>query len=529
MLRQRPDGKRLPETVVVPASPEVRDYIAALGARAEAISKRQVTPAEDNMLKVSTDGRKAALDMRLVTGVPATGECKLDRVADNVAAIFHEHHDVAYRDTETGQVSPQTGALQLVFCDMGTPGPGWNAYDHLRELLVARGVPREMVRFIHEARTSAEKERLFAAARAGYVAVLIGSTSKMGVGTNVQARCVAGHDVDAPWRPDGVTQRFGRGGRQGNQNDELQWYRYVVEASFDAYMWQTIERKQRFIDQIMSGRLDVREIEDIGDGALTFQEVKALASGDPLILEKAAADAERIRLERLERAYHRNQNALRRSHERLTSQAEDLAHQLDAYERALAVAKPTRGDAFEMTVGTDHTTVRREAAEHLTRWLRHRVAGLDERGWHHLGDLGLLGGLPITAGVLVDGDEQRVVLRVGGCNLHPAERQMHLLDIRAAFSMIRQLENQIAQIPEAAEATRQHRMELVEEARQALVAIGQPFKHAERLADAQARCAAIEQEMERDQRAANAAELAAAAAQHAAQPATPSAALAQAA
>ncbi|MDR9367668.1 hypothetical protein Q5424_01165 [Conexibacter sp. JD483] len=528
-LRERADGARLPETVVVPASPEVREYIAALGQRADAISKRQVTPAEDNMLKVSTDGRKAALDMRLVTGQPATGECKLDRVADNVAAIFHEHRDVTYRDTETGEISPQTGALQLVFCDMGTPGPTWNAYDHLRDLLVARGVPREMVRFIHDARTVEEKERLFAAARAGYVAVLIGSTSKMGVGTNVQARCIAGHDVDAPWRPDGVTQRFGRGGRRGNQNPEIRWYRYVVEASFDAYMWQTIERKQRFIDQIMSGRLDVREIEDIGDAALTFQEVKALASGDPLILEKASADAELARLERLERAYHRNQNALRRSHERLTIQEEDLARQIAGYEQALTVVTPTRGDAFEMTIGANRATARREAGEHVARWLRHHVSGLDERGWHHLGNLGVLGGLPIAAAVLLDGSETRAILRVDGCKLLPAERSMRVLDAGAAFYMIQQLENQIAQIPAAAEAARRSREQVVEEARQALAAIGQPFKNEERLAEARSRCTAVEQEMERDQRAANVAELAAVAAPRTSEAPAADAALAHAA
>ena len=203
------------------------------------------------------------------------------------------------------------GSLQLVFCDLGTPGPGWNVYDELRDQLAARGLPREAVRFIHEAKTDRDKAQLFAACRAGRVAVLVGSTEKMGVGTNVQDRAIALHHLDAPWRPADVAQREGRILRQGNLNPEVQIIRYVTERSFDGYMWQTLERKARFIDQVMHGRLDTREIADIGDTALSFSEVKALATGNPLLMDKAEADAALARLQRAERAHLRNQDALR--------------------------------------------------------------------------------------------------------------------------------------------------------------------------------------------------------------------------
>ena len=242
------------------------------------------------MLKISTDGRKAALDMRLVAGEPATGPSKLQIAADTIAGLHHRHRHDEYLDAATGERSPVSGALQVVFCDLSTPASDrWNAYHELRRLLEARGLPAGSVRFIHDAGNDAEKARLFAACRTGHVSVLIGSTEKMGVGTNIQDRCIAVHHVDCPWRPADIEQRDGRGVRQGNQNPEIHILRYAVEGSFDAYSWQTVERKARFINQIMRGRLDVREIEDIGENTLSFAEVKALASGDPLSSTRPAS------------------------------------------------------------------------------------------------------------------------------------------------------------------------------------------------------------------------------------------------
>jgi hypothetical protein len=187
--------------VLIPASPELRAYVARLGDRAEQVRAGAVSPEEDNMLLISTDGRKAALDMRLVGEHPAPGSSKLDIAADTIASVWREHRERTYRDPG-GEHSPNPGALQIVFCDLSTPTrPGWNAYRELRDQLAARGIPAEQIRWIHEARNDAEKARLFAACRTGQVAVIVGSTPRMGVGTNIQDRAIALHHLDCPWRP----------------------------------------------------------------------------------------------------------------------------------------------------------------------------------------------------------------------------------------------------------------------------------------------------------------------------------------
>ncbi|MET3920793.1 helicase-related protein [Arthrobacter sp. UYEF20] len=308
------DGLRQPNMLAVEPGPELRGYIQDIGQRVDRIQQRLVDSEEDNMLKVSSDGRKAALDMRLVD--PALfqgGPTKISATADLLAGVYEEHKDRIYTDPanrRTGEPDPVPGALQLVFCDFGTPSEKWNVYGELKDQLRRRGVPEHLVRFIHEAKNDTEKGRLFAAARSGQIAVLVGSTSKMGVGTNIQKRAVHLVDLDAPWRPADVEQRHGRILRQGNQNPEVRISQVVTKESFDSFMWQGLERKSRFINQIMRGRLDVREIEDIGDNTLNFAQAKAITSGNPLVLEKAVADQELARLSRLDRAYHRNMVAV---------------------------------------------------------------------------------------------------------------------------------------------------------------------------------------------------------------------------
>src|SRR6266498_812989 len=309
LARRTADGQRAPETVVVQPCDALLAYVAELGERADKIRNRAVSLEEDNMLKVSGDGRRAALDLRLI-GQPMTIPGKIGAAASRIAAIWEAHRDDAYQSAGDHGV-PVRGSLQLVFCDLGTPGDGWNVYSELRSQLAARGLPRAAIRFVHEARTDRDKGELFAACRAGSVAVLIGSTEKMGVGTNVQARAVALHHLDCPWRPADLEQREGRILRQGNQNPEIRILRYVTEGSFDGYSWQTVTRKAQFIAQVMRGKLDVREIEDIGDTALSYNEVKALATGNPLLLDQAQAQADVTRLDRLERAHHRSHDGLR--------------------------------------------------------------------------------------------------------------------------------------------------------------------------------------------------------------------------
>jgi hypothetical protein len=197
-----------PETVVVPSSPELAALVAELGARAEAVRSRAVAPEDDNMLKISGDGRAAALDLRLVGRARPDGPTKIDVAAERIAAIWAEHRDDRFLDA-AGRPHPRPGALQLVFCELGTPSERWNVYDELRAQLVARGLPDGAIRFIHEAKDDRAKAELFAACRAGTVAVLIGSTEKMGVGTNVQDRAIALHHLDCPWRPADLAQRDG--------------------------------------------------------------------------------------------------------------------------------------------------------------------------------------------------------------------------------------------------------------------------------------------------------------------------------
>lgn len=360
-----------PETVVVPPSQELVDFMALLAQRADAVSSRAVDPSEDNMLKISGHGRAAALDLRLVDhqldGLAAFLDrepSKVDAVAERVAGIYHDHADIAFGN------APEPGALQLVFCDLGTPtGAGWNAYEELKAQLVARGVPAPKVRFMHEANNDRAKARLFEQARTGHVAVLIGSTEKMGVGTNVQRRAVALHHVDCPWRPADLAQRDGRIMRQGNLNESVRVYRYVTESSFDTYLWQTVERKAKFINQLMRGRLDVREIEDIGDSALSYAEVKALASGDPRIMELAKAETDATKLERLERAWAAAQRSLAATIREAKPRLERLATDREQLIAAMPLRRDTDGDAFSMRINGAAYGKRADAAPALQRAL----------------------------------------------------------------------------------------------------------------------------------------------------------------
>ncbi|HNC53760.1 MAG TPA: DEAD/DEAH box helicase, partial [Accumulibacter sp.] len=277
-----------PRIVACPASPSLKAFVQTLVQRAEAIRNGDVKPNEDNMLAITTDGRKAALDFRLVA--------PLARFDENgkVAACVREVHAIWQRTTDF------RGA-QLVFCDLSSPkgGKSFSVYDDLRDRLIGAGIPEKEIAFVHDAETDVQKATLFKAVREGRVRVLLGSTAKMGVGTNVQTRLTALHHLDAPWRPCDVEQREGRILRQGNECEEVEVFRYVTEGSFDSYMWQTLETKARFIAQVMKGDQGIRSLEDVELAALSYAEVKALASGNPLVIEKAGVDAEVAKLSTL--------------------------------------------------------------------------------------------------------------------------------------------------------------------------------------------------------------------------------------
>jgi N12 class adenine-specific DNA methylase len=479
-LGERADGQRAPETVLIDPSPELQSYVHALAGRADAVRGRMVTPEEDNMLKVTTDGRKAALDTRLVTGQKASTPGKLDHAADAIARLWREHRDQLYR-TPSGDPSPITGALQIVFCDLSTPHPDrWNAYDELRQLLAARGLPVEQVRFIHEARNDAEKARLFAACRAGHVSVLVGSTEKMGVGTNIQDRCIAIHHLDCPWRPADIEQRDGRGVRQGNQNPEIHIIRYATQGSFDTYSWQTVERKARFINQVMRGRLDVREIEDIGENTLSFAEVKALASGDPLILDKAKIDAEVTRLHRLERAWQRAQHTLKGTIAGAEARAHALAEQINTVRTAAEQRIDTRGELFRMTVHGRAVTSRTDAAQLLSGRLQQLPYGQRV-------PIGELADLPVDAEITAGTNGRPIVqLTLHGLPAAPATiERAQLAD--SGLSLVRQLEHRAQTLPELAERLEADRDAAVREHATAREQLARPFKYADELSDARDR------------------------------------------
>ena len=268
------------------------EMVASLAKRAEKVRARLVEPNIDNMLKITNDGRKLALDQRMIDPMlPDDPESKVNACVDNVYRIWEEHAD--------------TKATQLVFCDLSTPKNDgtFNVYDDMREKLIARGIPAEQIRFIHEATTDAQKKELFGKVRRGEVRVLFGSTPKMGAGTNVQDRLIAIHNLDCPWRPSDLEQRQGRIERQGNMFPEVEVYRYVTEQTFDAYLYQLVESKQKFISQIMTSKSPVRSAEDVDEVALSFAEVKMLATGDARFKEKMDLDIQVSKLRVLKQSY----------------------------------------------------------------------------------------------------------------------------------------------------------------------------------------------------------------------------------
>ena len=325
-------------TEVIKPSEIQQEMIKGLAERAEKIRAGGVDPRIDNMLRITNDGRKLALDMRLINPLsPDDENGKVSVCARNVFDIW--------------QRTQQQRSAQMVFCDLSTPkGDGsFNVYDDLKKKLMAKGIPEEEIAYIHDANTEARKKELFAKVRSGQVRVLIGSTQKMGAGTNCQDRLIALHDLDCPWRPSDLAQRLGRIVRQGNQNPEVEIFRYVTENTFDAYLYQLVENKQKFIAQIMTSKAPVRAAEDVDETALSYSEIKALATGNPLIIEKCNLDMEVAKLNML-KANHLNQKyaleelVLRKYPETIQRLTERIA----GYEKdiTIAVAHPKPAEGF---------------------------------------------------------------------------------------------------------------------------------------------------------------------------------------
>lgn len=348
-----------PQIVRAPASPELKEFVNTLAKRAEKLKRDKVDPAKDNMLKITGEGRKAALDLRLVR--PAALDSPDGKVNQAVREIF-----ALWSESRNDRLT------QMVFCDLSTPrtdGRMFSVYRDVREKLQGLGVPPEEIAFIQEHDGDAAKLALFKAVRAGNVRILLGSTQKMGAGTNAQTKLVALHHLDAPWRPADIEQREGRILRQGNTNATVRIFRYVTEGSFDAYMWQTLETKAKFIGQVMTGQAVARRIEDFDSPALTFAEVKAIASGNPLVIEKAKVDAEVMRLGRLRAEFSESQFGLRARLRMAEEDAVRLERQTVAMEQDIEIRQDTQGDRFSMTLENKVYTDRAAAGNALVYWV----------------------------------------------------------------------------------------------------------------------------------------------------------------
>ena len=394
------------ENVVLKPSEFQKDMVASLAERAEAVRDRQVQPYEDNMLKITNDGRKLALDQRLLN----------DMLPDEENSKAATCVEKAY---EIWENTKEQKSAQLIFCDLSTPkGDGtFNVYEDIKNKLMEKGVPENEIAFIHDANIELRKAELFAKVRSGQVRFLLGSTAKMGAGTNVQDRLIALHHLDVPWRPSDIEQQEGRILRQGNQNDKVKIFRYVTEGTFDSYSWQLIENKQKFIGQIMTSKSPVRSCEDVDEAALSYAEVKALATGNPYIKEKMDLDI-RVSKLKLMKANHTSQkyrledNITQHYPHRIAifkERIEGFTADMDKY----AKNKPEDKEQFFMQVGGKSYTDKKEAGTAIIAMCK------EIKGINASADVGEYLGFKLN--VTFDSFNNKFVMNVKGAMSHPME------------------------------------------------------------------------------------------------------------
>ena len=408
------------------------------------------------MLKITSEGRKAALDLRVLDPqYKDQPESKINLAADKVFQIWNDTHE--------------NRCAQMVFCDLSTPSKlrrQFSAYDDLKAKLVARGVPVEQIAFMQDYDSDVQKHILFKDVRAGKIRVLMGSTQKMGAGTNVQERLVALHHLDAPWRPADVEQREGRILRQGNRNKMIQIYRYVTEGSFDAYMWQTLETKAKFIHQVMTGDTHIRHIEDVDSRALTYAEVKAIASGNPLVIEKASVDAEVMRLNRLCSQHTETQYRIRSDLRRLVEKIPDFKQHIENLKLDMAQRISTHGDAFQIVLEKSVVKDRAIAGELLTRIAR-RVHGAQNQF-----DIGSFAGFELSVRASLWGRVEFVLKGKNHYALDATETSMGT--VRSLEYFVQHMEDRLTHKQNELADSEKKCVEL--EAK-----IGQPFEHEAKL------------------------------------------------
>ena len=445
-----------PMIVRAPSTPELKEIVKGLVARAEAIRSGRVPPQEDNMLKITSEGRKAALDLRVLNPrAKDQPESKINLAADKIFEVWKDTHE--------------NRCAQMVFCDLSTPSKlrrQFSAYDDLKTKLVERGIPAEQIAFMQDFDSDVQKHILFKDVRSGKIRILMGSTQKMGAGTNVQERLVALHHLDAPWRPADVEQREGRILRQGNLNKTVQIYRYVTEGSFDAYMWQTLETKAKFIHQVMTGDTHIRHLEDIDSRALTYAEVKAIASGNPLVIEKASVDAEVTRLSRLRSQHAETEYRIRSDIRRLKEAIPMLNERIENLKLDMAQRTDTRGDAFQIVLEKSVVKDRAIAGELLSRITR-RVANANNQF-----EIGAFGGFQLFARSSLWGKVELVLHGKNHYALNVAETPL---------GMIRSLEYLVQNLEERVTYNQRDLADSEKKCRELETKLGQPFEHESKL------------------------------------------------
>ena len=474
-----------------------KEMVKALSERASEVHRGSVDPSVDNMLKITSDGRKLGLDQRIINQMlPDEPGTKVNQCVDNIMQIW--------RDGEAGKLT------QLVFCDISTPQakpakkvakaldnptlhaledavpldepePAFTVYEDIRQKLIAKGVPAEQIAFIHEANTEVRKKELFSKVRTGQVRVLLGSTAKMGAGTNVQDRLVALHDLDCPWRPGDLAQRKGRIERQGNQNETVHVFRYVTEGTFDAYLWQTVENKQKFISQIMTSKSPVRSCDDVDETALSFAEIKALCAGDPRIKERMDLDVDVSRLKLLKadhqsKQYRLEDQLLKTFPEEIEKNKGFIAG-LEA-DMATLAAHPHPEDGFAgMEVRGDTLTDKENAGAALLDACK-EVKGADPV------PVGSYRGF--TMSVSFDAFRQEYMLLLKGEMTHRATLGT---DPRGNLTRI---DNALAQMPQRLEAVKNQLDNLYQQQAAAKAEVGKPFPQEQELRDKSARLAELD-------------------------------------
>lgn len=472
-------------TVVVKPSELQQGMVADLSKRAAVVHRGGIDPSEDNMLKITSDGRKIGLDQRLINPMlPDDEGSKVNACMNDVYRIWNE--------TKADRLA------QLVFCDFSTPNADgrFNVYDDIREKLLAKGIPADEIAFIHEANTEVRKKELFAKVRQGKVRVLMGSTFKMGSGTNVQDRLIHLHDLDCPWRPSDLEQRAGRIVRQGNMNPEVGITRYVTEGTFDAYLYQTIENKQKFISQIMSSKSPVRSCEDVDETALSYAEIKALCAGNPLIKEKMDLDIEVARL-RLLKADHQSQlyrledDLLTNYPKAIESAKASIVGLKNDQSRIEAGTQPNKDGFSPMVIGGAILTDKKKAGEALLSACKH-IKGTEPM------KLGTYRGLDMSL-AFETANKKFVVLLKG--NMSYGDRIGNMTGVSLGedvFGNITRLNNAIADLPQRLDSVQKHLENLHQQVGNAEREREKPFPFEKELEAKSARLAFLDSELNMD-------------------------------